>query len=207
MNNKALIVANGEFPSSKRCLDLFADASMVVCCDGAIINLEKIGVRPDVIIGDLDSISDSLKERFSDILVHCANQDTNDLTKAVNYCEQHGFHEVDIIAATGLREDHTIANISLLVDYMARGIKATIYSDFSTIFAIDSSQEISSFPNQKVSIFAIDNTTKLSSHGLAYEMNDLHLSNWWNATLNHCIGKSFTLTFEKGKPLVIITSF
>lgn len=205
--HKALIVANGEFPKSQHCLKRLAEAEMVVCCDGAIASLCDAGFTPDVIIGDLDSISDELKERFSSILVRCPDQETNDLTKAVNYCLEKSITTLDIIAATGLREDHTIGNISLLTEYLGKGINATMYSDHSVIYAINQSQTIASFPNQKISLFAIDSSTKVSSEGLFYEMNNLLLANWWTATLNSCIGDSFQLHFEKGKNLIVITSY
>ncbi len=61
------------------------DAEMIICCDGAAEKLVANGLKPDIIIGDLNSVSPGLKERYSYILVQDSYQETNDLTKAVNW--------------------------------------------------------------------------------------------------------------------------
>ena len=70
-------------------------------------------LEPEAIVGDLDSLSPEIAERFADRLYQDSEQDTNDLTKAVRWCIDKGYEEIVILGATGKREDHTIANISL----------------------------------------------------------------------------------------------
>ena len=117
MNSTTVIVADGNFPEHHIPLGYIRNASRIICCDGSAENLIKAGYIPDAIVGDMDSISKESADRFSDRIFRDGNQDTNDLTKAVKWCNERGYNDIVIVGATGKREDHTIGNISLLTEY------------------------------------------------------------------------------------------
>ena len=112
---EAVILANGEYPSHPLPLQMLENAEFVVCCDGAANEYILRGHTPDVIIGDGDSLSPEYKELFSPIVHQIADQETNDQTKAVHFLQKKGFRRIAIVGATGKREDHTLGNISLLI--------------------------------------------------------------------------------------------
>ena len=112
-----VIVANGRFPSAELPLRLLKEAKTIIACDGAVKTLYEKGIHPDAIVGDLDSIPAGLRERYADRIHHVEDQEINDLTKSVRFAHTQGYREVLILGATGLREDHTLGNISLLIDY------------------------------------------------------------------------------------------
>jgi thiamine pyrophosphokinase len=116
-HKKVVILADGSFPTHPEPLRLLREASFIACCDGAAAALTDFGIEPGVVIGDLDSLSRELEERYRDRLVPDPDQETNDLTKAVKWCVRHGATELVILGATGKREDHTLGNISLLASY------------------------------------------------------------------------------------------
>ena len=66
------------------------------------------------IVGDMDSIPESLRVGFAERLVVRPEQDVNDLWKALTYATEHGFHDITVLGAFGRREDHSIGNIMLL---------------------------------------------------------------------------------------------
>ncbi|MCA1742330.1 MAG: thiamine diphosphokinase, partial [Bacteroidales bacterium] len=179
------------------------EADFIVCCDGAAEKLVAHGLEPGIIIGDLDSVSPALKKRYEKVLVQDSDQETNDLTKAVNWCVAQGFNEVVILGATGIREDHTLGNISLLVDYN-RSIKATILTDTGSFMVFDHSVTVTSRAGQQVSLFSIDPTLTVTSSGLRYPLNNLRLTSWWRGTLNEAEGKAFTLEFKEGQMIVFM---
>ena len=115
-----VIVADGIFPHHEIPLGYLKNAERIICCDGSAQNLILAGMQPDAIVGDLDSLSDDLANRFADRIFLDESQDTNDLTKAVSWCSEMGYKDIVIVGATGKREDHTIGNISLLVEYTKR---------------------------------------------------------------------------------------
>jgi len=200
--NKIVILANGLFPSGRQALELLEAAELLICCDGAADKLVGFGMSPHVIIGDMDSVSDDVKELYASIMIPSDDQESNDLTKAVHYCIEKGYPSVSILGATGLREDHTLGNISLLMEYYPR-IEVQIISDFGMFYLVRSGEEVNSFPGERISLFSIDNSIRVSSSGLLYPLKDLQLSNWYTASLNEATADRFMLQFESELPLIV----
>ena len=198
-----VIVADGIYPTHEIPLEYLKNAKRIICCDGSTQNLIFAGMMPDAIIGDLDSLSDELANRFTDRIFLDENQDTNDLTKAVSWCNEMGYRDIVIVAATGKREDHTIGNISLLVEY-AKEMNVLMVTDTGILQPLLKSSQISSFPGQQVSIFSIDPETEVTSAGLRYPLKGTKINNWWFATLNESLGDSFSLKFNQGRVIVYL---
>lgn len=190
-----VIVADGEFPQHEIPLWYLNNAARIVCCDGGTRSLVQYGLKPDAIVGDLDSLTDDLARMFADRIHFDENQDTNDLTKAVSWCSHMDFRNIVIVGATGKREDHTIGNVSLLAEYV-RDLNVIMVTDTGILQPFLKSALISSFPGQQVSIFSIDPETKVTSHGLRYPLTDTKIKNWWCATLNESLGDNFSLKFS-----------
>lgn len=165
------------------------------------MSLLQIGIEPDYIVGDLDSISDILKKRFKSILHHNPDQETNDLTKAVQFCADHNWKEITILGATGKREDHSIGNLSLLADY-AEYIRVQTLTDYGVFVPQLESAEFESYPGEQVSIFSLTPTTLFSSSGLVYPMENRPFTSWWQGTLNEASASSFSIRMTDGKALI-----
>ena len=187
---EAIILANGEYPTHSIPLQLLDNAKYVVCCDGAADEYIRLGCVPNVIIGDGDSISRVNREHFSSIIHQIADQETNDQTKAVNFLQSQGYKRIVIVGATGKREDHTLGNISLLIDYMRMGLEVSIVTDYGIFIPACNTQTFASFPGQQISIFNFS-ATALRGEGLAYPLSDF--TNWWQGTLNEAQGSEFTI--------------
>jgi len=204
MNSKERIVilANGLFPSSPRALDYLKGADVLICCDGAADKLVGFGMVPHIIIGDMDSVSEGIREQYASIMIQSGSQETNDLTKAVHYCIGKGYPSVSVLGATGLREDHTLGNISLIATYFPR-IDVRIISDFGIFFLVRSGEEVHSFVGEKISLFSIDNSVGVTSEGLKYPLRGLQLSSWFTASLNEAAEECFRLQFDSDLPLIV----
>lgn len=187
---EAVILANGEYPTHELPLSLLAKAKFVVCCDGAANEYISRGHTPDVIIGDGDSLLPEYKERFSSIIHQIADQETNDQTKAVHYLQSKGIQKVVIVGATGKREDHTLGNISLLVDYRRDGMEVRTITDYGVFMPIKDTQTFESHPKQQISIINF-NAKGLKGEGLFYPLSDF--TNWWQGTLNEATADQFTI--------------
>jgi len=197
-----LIIANGAFPKSKKILDLLDSAQQIVCCDGATNKLLNAGFEPHIIIGDLDSVDEVYKTKYQDILIHISDQDTNDLTKAINWCVSQNIDEVLILGATGEREDHTIGNIALLTEYNKK-IKVKMLTDYGVFIPISKSTTFKAQAGQQVSIFSMNPNAKISSQGLKYPLRDIALKGWWMGTLNEALSNEFRINFEEDAELIV----
>ncbi|HOF92663.1 MAG TPA: thiamine diphosphokinase [Bacteroidales bacterium] len=200
-----IILANGEFPRKPGLLHLLRQAEHVVCCDGAAEKLLNFGREPSVIVGDMDSLSPSLKELYADRIITIDEQETNDLTKAVNYCERAGYRQIILMGATGIREDHTLGNISLLVDYSLRIEDICMQTNYGRIDVVRHYKQLQSYPGQQISLFAIDPSTIVNAEGLKYPLIDRRLTNWWQGSLNEALGSTFEIRTQKGAVLVYRT--
>ena len=186
----AVIVAGGESPTATVPLDILHNAPYVVCCDGAADRYIATGHIPDAIVGDGDSISAENREKYTHLLHIIAEQETNDQTKAVHFLMEQGKRRIAIVGATGLREDHTIGNISLLVEYARMGCDVCSFTDYGIFIPCNGTTIHKCHKGQQVSIFSI--TAKdLSAEGLRYPIYDFN--NWWQGTLNECTGDKFTI--------------
>ena len=215
----AVIVGNGQFPKKEYPLYLLESADYVVCCDGALDtylrhfsgrNLR----RPDVVVGDMDSLSKKTAERFRDIAVKIDEQETNDQSKAFHYILEH-FPDVDtvhILGATGKREDHTVGNLSLLMEYAremrrqdcGRTVSVDIVSDWSTAFAITDSCTLDVGEGRSVSIICPDNSLNIKSEGLVWPTDNVVFDNLWQTTLNRASADRISLTFSHPSIALII---
>ena len=199
-----VVVCNGQFPTHEIPLAILRQAKTIICCDGAIQKLSAVGVKPTVIVGDFDSLPKSLMEKYSDIIFHNPDQETNDLTKSMQWAKQHGFTDVCIMGASCLREDHTLGNISLLADYEQQGFSVKMVTDSGVFTPVNHTHCFSSFKGQQVSIFSLKPDVPIRSENLKYPFNR-PLPSWWCGTLNESLGEQFTLHFDEGKVLVYQT--
>lgn len=200
--NYTAIVADGAFPVNEIPLNYIKNAKRIICCDGSTESVVLAGMEPEAIVGDMDSINDEMANRFADRIFKDESQETNDLTKVVMWCHEMGYTDIVIVGATGKREDHTLGNISLLTDYIEY-MNVIMVTDTGIFRPFLESITINSFEGQQVSIFSIDPETEVTSHGLRYPLNHTKINNWWCATLNESLGKSFSLEF-KGRLLVYL---
>ncbi len=199
-----VILCNGAFPTEPYPLYLLDSADGVVCCDGALEKLlsYKPEMQPIAVVGDMDSLLEGLQERFSRVLVHYEEQDYNDMTKALRWVLEKHPEAVDItfLGATGLRADHTIGNMGLLMEYTRlfelgeRRLSAV--DDYGTAFAITDSCELHLGEGRRFSLFSADNTLRITSEGLEWPTDDVVFDAWWKATLNRTSAPIVRLHFS-----------
>lgn len=193
----AVILANGEYPTHPLPLYLLENAPFVVCCDGAADEYISRGNIPNAIVGDGDSISPENRNQFSAILFCDNDQETNDQTKAVNHCISLGKKNILIVGATGKREDHTLGNISLLMDYMdIAWVEMATNSGCFTPAKDDG--EFECIQGEQISLINFG-ATGLKGENLIYPLSDF--LNWWQGTLNETTASSFIVKAQ-GKYLI-----
>lgn len=190
-----VVFGAGEVPNSVLPIRILRNARHIVACDGALADLLDLGFEPEAVIGDGDSISPSMKEKYRHIFHQIDEQDDNDLTKATkfaiaNFCL--GEHpRFCYLGATGKREDHTLGNLSLLLRYYRDlKIRPIIVSDYGWFVPASGKTVFASFPRQQISVYQFG-CTRLSSDGLKW--NVYPFEELWQGTLNEALGDSFTL--------------
>ncbi|MBQ9701798.1 MAG: thiamine diphosphokinase [Bacteroidales bacterium] len=210
--NSITILSNGQFPTQPYPLYLLDSAEGVVCCDGALEKLlaHNPSARPLAVVGDLDSLPEELQKQFSSLVVHESEQDYNDLTKTMRWVlrEHPEVSEIVILGATGLREDHTVGNLGLLMEYTRLfdlgERKVTMVSDFGTAFAITDTCDLHLGEGRRFSLFSADNTLQITSEGLQWPTDNVVFDAWWKATLNRTVSPIVSLHFNHPSSALVI---
>ncbi|MCD8031176.1 MAG: thiamine diphosphokinase [Bacteroides sp.] len=194
---QAVILANGDYPSHPLPLTLLEQAPYVICCDGAANEYIRRRGIPAAIIGDGDSLLPEFRQEYASLFQHIGEQESNDLTKAFRYCLQAGKKEILILGATGKREDHTLGNISLLMEYMQEA-QVQMVTDYGVFTPLCDDSQVETLPGQQISLFNFG-ATHLRAEGLAYPISDF--TSWWQGTLNEAQKDRITI-YGKGKYLI-----
>lgn len=196
MSELTIILANGDFPKAggyaRRLLER---AARIVCCDGAAQTLfRETGRIGEVTIGDFDSLTgvDVSSSRF----VHVAEQETNDLVKAIKWCREHGWRDLAVLGAGGGREDHLISNV-----FRALEFGVPIITDNGRFEPVGGEagacRRFPVRPNCPVSVFAIDPATHITSVGLVWPLDEVKFINPYCATLNRAAGNEIVITSDR----------
>ena len=172
MKKQALIIANGPHDFSKN-ITGYCEGRTVIALDGAYNPLIDSAFPVDIIIGDLDSITQKAqqhaKQRGISIL-KTPNQKHTDLEKAIHYLDQHDIRDIIIIGATGQRMDHTLHNLQLLIRHFQPHRPMTLITPTETIRAIKNKTiKLTGRPGTGIGLTGAPKAT-VSSQGLTYDM-------------------------------------
>jgi thiamine pyrophosphokinase len=143
---KAVVVADGE-PDARDAIHL-ADAGLIVAADGGARWLQAVGVRPHLLIGDLDSVEADLVARLAaegvTIERHPVDKDASDAELALDRALASGADEVVVLGALGgERLDHELANLLLLADPSRRMRALRLVRGGTVVRALHGSQRLS----------------------------------------------------------------
>ena len=211
MGKSIVILCDGVFPKTEYPRYLMRMADFIICCDGALVKFLRNSKAifgeerlPDLVIGDMDTLSMKMQQKYAQIITKEEEQEHNDLTKAVRWAVNNieDIEYIYILGATGGRPEHTVGNAGLLMEYTrmfdleGRGIMMESVSDFGTMFAVTDTVSLDCGEGRQISIFSPDNTLKISSEGLAWPTDEVVFDNWWKATLNRASQDTVKLTFS-----------
>ena len=118
-----MVVAHGDVEPADR--DLVVGSEMVIAADAGALALERWGIEPDLVIGDLDSLglerAGEIGKRGATVVPFPAEKAESDLELAMRYALESGADDIVILGAFGGRLDHALANTLLLADPAYRG--------------------------------------------------------------------------------------
>ena len=224
-----IVVANGEVPSSELSLSILNDKKRIICCDGALQKLLSVNIIPNVVVGDGDSMDAQLVKSQTNIenpqtdfgslycrdAMHCVStegheipyhqdrsEEYNDLQKALKYCMANGCDDILLMGCGGLREDHFIANLSIMVMYSER-LNLAMLTEHGVFNVMRGKGTFNAFPGMQVSVFARNPQTKLTFQGLKYPVNNRSFNWLWEGSLNEAMEDSFVVEASDDEPFVV----
>lgn len=201
-----IIIANGDSP--KRGVINYLQkngAEYIIAADGGANSVYKLGIVPNSIIGDFDSIKSKVKEYFSDKseIIKYDRQDGTDVEKALKFAIEKGYETVYLLGGTGDRMDHSICNLGIVLKFYAR-IRIILLHGKTILHPYSSDVVLQTIPNETISLYAFDDKTKITSAGLKYPLKKATLRfGVSESTSNVALGNKVNLTINDGIIFVI----
>lgn len=185
--------------------------TMVIAADGGIYHTEKLGILPDIILGDFDS--SDIKSATKDSIVFPTEKDYTDMFLAIEYGYKAGIRKFDIYGALGgKRIDHTIANLQILEYFSKLDCEIILHGENQIITAVSTQNGASvslqfneSFSGY-ISLFATGgNVSNLNVTGLKYNLSDYTLTpSFPIGVSNEFCGRKSSITFSSGTLLMVV---
>ena len=184
----ALIIANGAECHLELLGQLLEWSPIVIVLDSAMDRVLDLNIKVDVLLGDFDRDFNPnyyIEKQYPLEIVHTPNQDKTDLEKAFDYLIERKIPAVNVVWATGKRADHTITNITSIVQYR-NSLKIVILDDHSKIFLLPKRFEKWYTANTPISLIPIGNVSGIHSENLFYPLkNDTLTIGYRTGSSNH----------------------
>ncbi len=196
--NKICIIfgAGDELPSE---IVLPDDDYMIIAADGGFRTLKRLGITPDRVIGDLDSLDKAPDSDNFTLLPHI--KDTTDTYEAVQIGLSEDCEEFRIYGGTGGRTDHTLANIQLAAMLAEKGKKVYIFGSYYVLTAVMNGKiHLNARKTGYVSVFAHSDICRgVTIKGLYYETDGITLKNDFALGVsNEFTGREADISVEEG---------
>lgn len=196
--NDIALVLNGEFPSSSILIKKIKSSDFIIAVDGAANELKKFHIKPNVIIGDFDSVVELNNKSVK--YINTPDQSKTDFKKSLEWVVKQEFSKVNIFGLSGKSDDHFLGNIYTFNEF-SQIINLQAFTNTSIITPCIGQNDFDSFKNQKVSLFTLDNSSIVTSKNLEYELKNFELHPSDNAIRN--VSKGDTFSIESSSKLLV----
>ncbi len=208
---RALVVANGDNKASYL-QSIYKSYDLIIAADGAANVLHQAGIRPDIMVGDFDSVDSEVFIRFEsqniEIIRLKAEKDYSDTHVALNIGINEGAGIIDLAGGFGSRWDHSIANLNLLYYCHEKGVELRLISEDNTAMLRGEGDFFLPFKSDSyISVFALFEDAVVSLENLKYKLNSralkrgesLGLSNEYQGDGRVIVSKGSVLLVESKK--------
>ncbi len=207
---KIVLFANGELPKPNKIADRIESNDYLIAVDGGLEHMITLDLKPNLIIGDMDSIDEEKLEHFRiqnvKIEKYPTDKDQNDLELAIQKAAAMNPETIWIVAALGNRIDQTLANIFLLTREDIMDIDTHLVDGVRDVFLIRDEAVIVGKSGQRVSLLPIYGPVKgIRTEGLQYTLNNETLyPDRTRGISNRLINTNAKISVENGLLLCIL---
>ena len=201
----ALLIGNAPSVSDAHLRPLAQKADLILAADGGANRALRAGIVPDVIIGDLDSVSPRARKKLAaSRWVFVDNQNNTDLQKALDYVTAQKCKKCTLIGFYGGRPDFTLGNLLALAPY-ARRLELCVAGPGWQIFPITHTKTFTARPGARVSLLPLKPCSGVTLRGLQFPLTDERLTLGTTRTLSNRVVKNrFTVQLKSGVLLVYL---
>lgn len=199
--SKAVIISAGSVTDYEYTKSFINEGDFVICADGGLAHAEKMGVKPDLTVGDFDSYNGSVTgevRRFN------PEKDYTDTHIAVTEALDRGYKKIVLLGASGTRLDHTLSNIGLLEYIANNGAEGFLINETNKITVTNKSSVIKREEGWHLSLIPIGVVKGVTLKNLKYSLEnyDLKFSESL-AVSNEFTNKDAIIEIKEGSLIVI----
>ncbi len=199
MKEKCYIIGGGEC----NCIAV-SDDGIIIAADKGLEKLNKLGITPDLIIGDFDSLG--YTPSGENVIALPVEKDDTDVSVAIKEGLKKGCKAFFIYGGTGGRPDHTFANYQLLSYVCENGGSGFLIGEgYAATVIKESSLTFEKGREGTISVFSFgEKCSGISLSGLKYELSDAELSKSFPLGVSNCFtGEEAKVSIKKGSLLVM----
>lgn len=201
-----VILGNGLYPNENKMGHLIENSSYIVCVNGGSKKAKEFKIKPDIILGDLDSADSDSLAYFRNLNVpiqKILSQEENDLEKALMFLIKKGVQRVVLCGFTSEKVDQTISTLQLAKKYINK-IDSYIISNRSEIFLLKKgSYKFPAKINQTISILGFLRAYKVTTDGLKYSLEEENLYEGSRGISNQATKNTVQISLKAGTLVVM----
>ncbi|MCI0708080.1 MAG: thiamine diphosphokinase [Ignavibacteriae bacterium] len=203
MPKRALILANGEPPKKSLLQSLVKQADIFVCADGGANAALKLGLKPDAIVGDMDSIHAETRSKFQRVPMHeVFDENSTDLEKVIMWTIKQHYEHITVAGTAGKRLDHTVGNLGVLAKFYPDAI-ITFIDNLGELDYVGHERTFESPLHTVVSLIPLTKCEGVTTKGLEYALeNDSLEIGVREGTSNVVVSNPVVITVKKGNLLL-----
>jgi len=169
----ALIVLGGDAPGKTLLKSCAARADLTIAADRGLEAFAAAGISPDILLGDMDSVSEEILLRMQKVSeidrLPCIKDDT-DGVHALDVAIARGAKHITLLGALGGRMDHALANLMLLIRAQRNGVKARILSETVCIERVDTTAMLHGAKGDTASLLPLGEAKGVTLKGFFYPL-------------------------------------
>ena len=189
------------------------EAALVIAADSGWAHATAFGFTPDLLVGDMDSISkEHLAEAHAseaEIIEHSVNKDFTDTELALQLARKFEYRHIHLVSGGGDRFDHLLAMMHSLVTHSDDAmLTAHVGVQHVRIVTPRESTTFDAVPGSTISLIPLGGHAKgVTTHGLQWELKRSTLHSFASRGVsNIAVANSITISLRTGALAVIITN-
>ena len=204
--SRIIIFANGELLDLEKARTLIGVEDVIICADGGTRHALALGLKPALIVGDLDSITEAeLQQANAKVSQYPRDKNQTDLELALNQALLQNPTSILIVAGLGNRLDQTIANLALLSDPRLSGLDARFDDGLEEVFFCRVQSEVRGKAGDTVSLIPWKGAVSgIRTQGLRWTLNHETLyPDKTRGISNEMTGSAAQVSIETGLLLIV----
>ena len=187
---RAVIVSGGSLKDTTLIRQYMTGECRLIACDRGLEHIHCAGLKPDIILGDFDSVNPDIMQHYRnvDIITYPVKKDSTDTELGIFAARELGADDIVILAGSGTRLDHTIANIQILLPLVKDGIRARLIDEHNIVELVNDRLAIINKKGSYISLLPLtERVCGICSEGLEYPLDNTDIGIGTSLTVSNVV--------------------